>query len=126
MSRQIHERVRLVLFLGIVGLYNFPIPEQTPHQMMPSGGVVSLQLGCWDLQSRHSSSAGEGAQPTANICNYSHSSPLHKVSELSRGLLEVARLLLNYGAKGDEKDTQGRIPFQLASSKDTMISRNCC
>ncbi|KAN0139487.1 hypothetical protein V8E53_002988 [Lactarius tabidus] len=54
-----------------------------------------------------------GADP--NICNKSHTTPLHKAS--SRGSLEVARLLLSYGAKVDEKDKKGKTPFQLAASQ---------
>ena len=50
-----------------------------------------------------------------NICNKSHSTPLHEAS--SRGSLEVARLLLSYGAKVDAKDIKGRTPFQEAASK---------
>ena len=53
-----------------------------------------------------------GADP--NI-PYGHGTPLHKAS--SEGWLEVARLLLNYGAKVDRKDGGGRTPFQVASSK---------
>ena len=34
-----------------------------------------------------------------------------------RGLLEVARLLLGYGAKVDAKDRDGRTPYQVAASK---------
>jgi ankyrin repeat protein len=56
-----------------------------------------------------------GADP--NICNNDHTTPLHEAS--SRGLLEVARLLLSYGAKVDEKDREGKTPFQVAASKDT-------
>ena len=54
-----------------------------------------------------------GADP--NICNISHSTPLHEAS--SRGSLEVARLLLSYGAKVDAKDDEGRTPFQVAASE---------
>jgi ankyrin repeat protein len=50
-----------------------------------------------------------------NICDITHSSPLHQAS--SRGWLEVARLLLSYGAKVDEEDGEGLAPFQVASSK---------
>ena len=53
-----------------------------------------------------------GADP--NI-HKGHSSALHEAS--SRGFLEVARLLLGYGAKADEKDGDGRTPYQLAASK---------
>jgi ankyrin repeat protein len=52
-----------------------------------------------------------GANP--NIHD-NRSTPLHQVS--SRGWLEVARLLLSYGAKVDEMDTEGRTPFQGAVS----------
>jgi ankyrin repeat protein len=58
-----------------------------------------------------------GADP--NICDNQNSTPLHKAS--SRGLLEVARLLLNYGAKVDAKEDgygcSGWTPFQMAASK---------
>ena len=53
-----------------------------------------------------------GADP--NIRRHD-TTPLHKAS--SEGLLEVARLLLSYGAKVDEKDGGGRTPFQVASSR---------
>ncbi|KAF8267963.1 ankyrin repeat-containing domain protein [Lactarius quietus] len=55
-----------------------------------------------------------GADP--NIPGDDHSTALHKAS--SRGLLEVARLLLGYGAKVDEKDREGRTPFQVAASDE--------
>ena len=55
-----------------------------------------------------------GADP--NICNDDHSTPLHQAS--SRKLLEAARLLLSYGAKVDEKDGEGKTPFQLAASDE--------
>jgi ankyrin repeat protein len=51
-----------------------------------------------------------GADP--NI--YIYSTPLHEAS--SRGLLEVARLLLSYGAKVDAKDWKDKTPFQVAAS----------
>ena len=56
-----------------------------------------------------------GADP--NLCGDrdSHSVPLHEAS--SRGLLQVARLLLSYGAKVDAKNGEGRTPFQVAASK---------
>ena len=50
-----------------------------------------------------------------NICNDSHSTPLHQAS--LRGLLEVARLLLSYKAKVDAKNGGGSTPFQLAASQ---------
>jgi hypothetical protein len=53
-----------------------------------------------------------GADP--NIRDKHHKSPLHQAS--SRGRLDVARLLLSYGAKVDEKDEEGMTPFQLAGS----------
>jgi ankyrin repeat protein len=53
-----------------------------------------------------------GANP--NICVHDHSTPLHQAS--SRGWLEAARLLLSYDAKVDEKDGQGKTPFQVAES----------
>ncbi|KAH9013110.1 ankyrin repeat-containing domain protein [Lactarius pseudohatsudake] len=56
-----------------------------------------------------------GADP--NACGHNHSTPLstllHRVLSHSHKWLEVARLLLSYGANVDEKD---RIPFQVASS----------
>ncbi|KAH9015328.1 ankyrin repeat-containing domain protein [Lactarius pseudohatsudake] len=48
-----------------------------------------------------------------NACSDNHLTPLHRAS--SQGLLEVARLLLSYGANVDEKDGQGRTPFQAAT-----------
>ena len=53
-----------------------------------------------------------GADP--NICNNDHTTPLHEAS--SQGLLEVAQLLLGYGAKVDSKDGEGKTPYQLAAS----------
>ncbi|KAH9026614.1 hypothetical protein EDB85DRAFT_165826 [Lactarius pseudohatsudake] len=53
-----------------------------------------------------------GADP--NACGHNHSTPLHQAS--SKGFLEVARVLLNYGVNVDEKDGGGRTPFQVASS----------
>jgi ankyrin repeat protein len=35
----------------------------------------------------------------------------------SRGELEVARLLLSHGANVDDKDGEGKTPFQVASSE---------
>ncbi|KAH9164382.1 hypothetical protein EDB89DRAFT_2078084 [Lactarius sanguifluus] len=55
-----------------------------------------------------------GADP--NACDNNHSIPLHQAS--SKGLLEVARLLLNYGANVDEKDGEGRTPFQVAEHQE--------
>ncbi|KAH9037394.1 hypothetical protein EDB83DRAFT_2318587 [Lactarius deliciosus] len=55
-----------------------------------------------------------GADP--NACDRHHSTPLHQVSSHSHGWLEVAPLLLSYGANVDEKDEIGRTPFQVASS----------
>ena len=52
-----------------------------------------------------------GADP--NICDEDHSTLLQQA--LSLGFLEVARLLLSYGAKVDEKDKMGETPFQLAA-----------
>ena len=57
---------------------------------------------------------GHGADP--NICNNGHRTPLHEAS--SYGLLEAARLLLRYGAKVDEKDEEGKTPYQLATSDE--------
>jgi ankyrin repeat protein len=51
-----------------------------------------------------------GADP--NI--YRHSTPLHQAS--SCGSLEVARLLLSYGAKVNVRDKEGRTPFLVAAS----------
>ena len=50
------------------------------------------------------------------------STPLHRAS--SRGWLEVARLLISHGANVDEKDGEGRTPFQVASSEGmtTLLS----
>ncbi|KAF8268320.1 ankyrin repeat-containing domain protein [Lactarius quietus] len=55
-----------------------------------------------------------GADP--NIPRDDHSTALHLAS--SGGSLEVARLLLGYGAKVDEKDGQGMTPFQVAESNE--------
>ncbi|KAH9046654.1 ankyrin repeat-containing domain protein [Lactarius hengduanensis] len=55
-----------------------------------------------------------GADP--NACDNNHSTPLHQAS--SKGLLEVARLLLSYGANVDEKDGEGRTPFQVANGQE--------
>ena len=49
----------------------------------------------------------------ANI--YGYSTPLHEAS--SQGFLEVAYLLLSYGAKVDEEDEEGMTPFQVASTE---------
>jgi ankyrin repeat protein len=54
-----------------------------------------------------------GADPNI-VCSDSHSTPLHGAS--SQGLLEVARLLLSYGAKVDAKDREGETPFKVAAS----------
>ena len=55
-----------------------------------------------------------GADPNIPDSALFHSTPLHRAS--SGGWLEVARLLLTYGAKIDEKDREGRTPFHVASS----------
>ena len=55
-----------------------------------------------------------GADP--NICTDHHNTPLHLAS--SKRLLEVARLLLCYGAKVDVKDKKGKTPLQLAESDE--------
>ena len=55
-----------------------------------------------------------GADP--NIGNNDHRTPIHEA--LSQGLLEVARLLLIHGAKVDEKDGEGKTPYQLATSDE--------
>ena len=53
-----------------------------------------------------------GADPNIRT---NHTTPLHQAS--SHGFLEVARLLLRYGAKVDEKDKEGRTPLQVVASK---------
>jgi ankyrin repeat protein len=53
-----------------------------------------------------------GADP--NISTNDHRTPLHRTS--SRGMLDATRLLLNCGAKVDEKDKKGETPFQVAAS----------
>ncbi|KAH9046631.1 ankyrin repeat-containing domain protein [Lactarius hengduanensis] len=53
-----------------------------------------------------------GADPNACDDNYT---PLHEAS--SKGFLEIARVLLSYGANVDEKDGEGRTPFEVASLK---------
>ncbi|KAF8256927.1 ankyrin repeat-containing domain protein [Lactarius quietus] len=55
-----------------------------------------------------------GADP--NIPGHDHSTTLHQAS--SEASLEIARLLLSYGAKVDEKDGEGRTPFQVAASNE--------
>ena len=55
-----------------------------------------------------------GADP--NICTNNHETSLHQAS--SRRLLEAARLLLSHRAKVDEKDGEGRTPYQLAASDE--------
>ncbi|KAH9029595.1 hypothetical protein EDB85DRAFT_1516161 [Lactarius pseudohatsudake] len=55
-----------------------------------------------------------GADPNAG--DKDHSTPLHQAS--SKGFVEVARLLLSYGANVDEKDEEGRTPFQVAKHQD--------
>jgi ankyrin repeat protein len=57
-----------------------------------------------------------GANP--NIRNNNHTTPLYLAS--SRGSLEIARLLLSYGAKVDEKGKKGNTvtPFQVAASDE--------
>ena len=65
-----------------------------------------------------------GADPNARgrRRNLPESTPLHRAS--SEGWLEVARLLLSHGANVDEKDGEGRTPFQMASSEGmtTLLS----
>ena len=53
-----------------------------------------------------------GADPNIRT---KHTTPLHQAS--SGGLLEVARLLLRYGAKVDEKDEKGMTPLQVVPSE---------
>ena len=55
-----------------------------------------------------------GADPNAS-CDHYRSTLLHKA--FYHGWLEVARLLLCYGAKVDEKDQSGETPFQVASNR---------
>ena len=56
-----------------------------------------------------------GADPNIRASTTRHSStPLHEAS--SRGLLDIAQLLLSYGANVDVKNTKGKTPFQLAAS----------
>ncbi|KAH9164390.1 hypothetical protein EDB89DRAFT_2141463 [Lactarius sanguifluus] len=64
-----------------------------------------------------------GADP--NACDNKHSTPLHQAS--SKGLLEVARLLLSYGANLDEKDREGRTPFQVPGHQEmtTVLLEHC-
>jgi ankyrin repeat protein len=57
-----------------------------------------------------------GADP--NICDEDHNTALHEAS--SRGFLDAARLLLSYRAKVDEKNDNGKTPFQLAAGCDEM------
>ena len=54
-----------------------------------------------------------GADPNIRASDNSGLSPLHLASQ--KGLLEVVRLLLSYGAKVDEKDKEGKTAFQVAS-----------
>ena len=54
-----------------------------------------------------------GADP--NIRSDDDLTALHRAS--FNGLLKAAQLLLSYGAKVDEKDKNGRTPFQLAASE---------
>ncbi|KAF8268319.1 hypothetical protein EI94DRAFT_1186065 [Lactarius quietus] len=55
-----------------------------------------------------------GADP--NIPDRDHSTALHQAS--SKGSLEIARLLLSYGAKVDEKNGEGRTPLHVAESNE--------
>ena len=52
-----------------------------------------------------------GADP--NTCNGDRPTLLHQAS--LKGSLEVARLLVSYGAKVDDKDKEGKTPSQIAS-----------
>ena len=52
-----------------------------------------------------------GADPNIRT---NHTTPLHQAS--SHGSLEVARLLLSYGANVDEKDENGKTPLQVVAS----------
>ena len=52
-----------------------------------------------------------GADP--NPCNGNRPTLLHQAS--LKGWLEVARLLVSYGAKVDDKDKEGKTPSQIAS-----------
>ena len=57
-----------------------------------------------------------GADPNdTGARSSSHSTLLHLASFY--GWFEVARLLHKYGAKADEKDEEGKTPFQIASEK---------
>ena len=57
-----------------------------------------------------------GADPNdTGTRSSSHSTLLHLAS--CYGWFEVARLLHKYGAKADEKDKEGKTPFQIASEK---------
>ena len=57
-----------------------------------------------------------GADPNdTGAHSSSHSTLLHLAS--SYGWFEVAQLLHKYGAKADEKDEEGKTPFQIASEK---------
>ena len=56
-----------------------------------------------------------GADPNIRASDDSGLSPLHLAAK--KRFLEVARLLLSYGAKVDEKDEEGKTPFQVASKR---------
>jgi ankyrin repeat protein len=56
-----------------------------------------------------------GADPNIRASDDMLSTPLHLASFM--GFLEVARLLLSYGAKVDETDKEGKTPFQVASRR---------
>ena len=53
-----------------------------------------------------------GADPNIRT---NHTTPLHQAS--SHGSLEVARLLLSYGANVDEKDENSKTPLQVVASR---------
>jgi ankyrin repeat protein len=69
------------------------------------GGVASVHIVRRLLE--------HGADPNIGVSDDRPFSPLHVASQ--KGLLEAARLLLSYGARVDEKDKEGKTPFQLAS-----------
>jgi ankyrin repeat protein len=79
-----------------------------------------LPGGCSSPEGRRSSSYSNlleyGADPNIpKIYNHEYSTALQQASSL--GSLEVARLLLSYGAKVDEKDEKGGTQFHVATSE---------
>ena len=58
-----------------------------------------------------------GTDPNIRPRTRHSSTPLHEASRVSsRGLLDIAQLLLSYGATVDVKNNKGQTPFQLAES----------